>query len=77
MNILKFGKFSQNHGKLFREVALGELHFPHVETTDPGDFVVPVDDSRGLPLGLGQHDVREVLAGGDHTYLLEVVVCHG
>ena len=35
-----------------------------------------VDYSRGLPLGLGQHDVREVLARGHDADLLEVVVGH-
>ena len=35
-----------------------------------------VDHGRGLPLGLGQHDVREVLARGHDTDLLKVVVGH-
>ena len=35
-----------------------------------------VDNGWSLPLGLGQDNVREVLAGGDHADLLKVVVRH-
>ena len=55
---------------------MGELDFSHVKTADPGDLVMFVDHSRGLPLGLGQHDVREVLARGHDADLLKVVVGH-
>ena len=77
MDILQFWELSQDHRELLRKICLSELHFPHVETTDPGYLVMPVDDSRCLPLCLGQHDVREVLARGHHTDLLEIIVCHG
>ena len=55
---------------------MGEFDFSHVKTADPGDLVMFVDHGRGLPLGLGQHDVREVLARGHDADLLEVVVGH-
>ena len=77
VEVVQLGKLCQDEGKLLAEVTLGELDLPHVETPDPGDLVMPVDNCGGLPLGLGQHDVREVLAGGHHAYLLEVVVRHG
>ena len=35
-----------------------------------------VDNGWSLPLGLGQDNVREVLAGGDHADLLKIVVRH-
>ena len=55
---------------------MGELDFSHVKTADPGDLVMFVDHGRSLPLGLGQYDVREVLARGHDTDLLKVVVGH-
>ena len=35
-----------------------------------------VDNGWSLPLGLGQDNIREVLAGGDHADLLKIVVRH-
>ena len=55
---------------------MGEFDLPHVKTADARNFVMFVDDGRGLPLGLGEDNVGEVGAGGDNTYLLEVVVRH-
>ena len=66
----------QDQCQLLREVGLRELHFPHVETPDPGYLVVFVDHCGGLPLSLRQDNVGEVLAGGHHADLLEVVVSH-
>ena len=76
MNVFQLWKLLQNCCQLLRKICLCELDFPHVEAADPGYLVVLVDHCGGLPLGLGQHDVSEVLAGGHHAYLLEVVVSH-
>ena len=77
MEIVQLGKLGENEGKLLAEVCLRELDLPHVEASDPRDLVVPVDDCGSLPLGLREHNVCEVLGGGDHSYLLEVVERHG
>ena len=66
----------EDQSQLLRETLLGEFNFPHVKTADARNFVVFVDDCGGLPLGLGQDNVRKVLAGRNNTYLLEVVVRH-
>ena len=39
---------------------LGKLNFSHVERSDTGDLVVGMDDSRGLSLDLGEHNVYKV-----------------
>ena len=52
------------------------MHLSHVKTPDPADFIMPVDDCGGLALDFGQHNVCEVLGGGHHCNLLEVVVRH-
>ena len=76
MDVLKLGEFCQDKCELFRKICLCKFHFPHVKAADSGDLVVLVDHRGGLPLGLGQHDVREVRAGRHHADLLEVIVRH-
>ena len=76
MDVLKLGEFCQDKCELFRKICLCKFHFSHVKAADSGDLVVLVDHRRSLPLGFGQHDVREVLAGGHHADLLEVIVRH-
>ena len=77
MNVFQLGKVLQDLSQLLGEILLGEFDLPHVKTADARNFVVFVDYCRSLPLGLGEDNVGEVGAGGDHTYLLEVVVRHG
>ena len=76
MDVFELGKFCQDKCELFRKICLCKFHFPHVKAADSGDLVVLVDHRGSLPLGLGQHDVREVRAGRHHADLLEVIVSH-
>ena len=55
------------------EGLLGELALAHVELANARDGIVLVDDSGGLALGLGEHNVHKVSRGGDHLNPLEVV----
>ena len=76
MDVFQLGKVLQDLSQLLGEILLGEFDLPHVKTADARNFVMFVDDCRGLPLGLGEDNVGEVGAGGDNTDLLEVVVRH-
>ena len=76
MDVFQLGKVLQDLSQLLGEILLGEFDLPHVKTADARNFVMLVDNCRGLPLGLGEDNVGEVGAGGDNTDLLEVVVRH-
>ena len=58
------------------ECLLGELDFSGVELANPGYLEVFTDDRGRLALGAREDDVDEVLGGGNHSDLLEVIVTH-
>ena len=76
VDILELGELCQDKCELLRKIGLCKFHFSHVKASDSGYLIVLVDHSRSLPLGLRQHDVSEVLAGGHHADLLKVIVGH-
>lgn len=51
----------QDLGQPVVVILLGVLHLPHIELPDPMDLVMLMNDSRGLPLSLGQRQIDEVL----------------
>lgn len=52
MNVLQLGEVREQLAHAVMEVLLSELHFAHVELSDTGYLVVPVNDSGGLSLCL-------------------------
>merc|ERR1712180_2962 len=74
MDILHAGEISDDLSELVMVVLLCELDLSEIEASYAGDVVLLVDDGGGLALGFGEDDIDEILGGGDHLDLLEVVL---
>ncbi len=58
------------------ERLLGELDLFRVELANSGYLEVLADDRGRLALGAREDNINEILGGGNHRDLLEVVVTH-
>ncbi len=76
MDVIQLRKLVQDGCQFVTKVLLGEFYLAGVEGPYSGYLVVLVDHSRCLALCLRQNNIYEVLGGGYHGDLLEVVVSH-
>lgn len=76
MNIVELRKFVQDGRQLVVERLLGEFDLSRVELANSGYLEVLADDGGRLALGAREDDIDEILGGGNHRDLLEVVVTH-
>merc|ERR1712183_352915 len=74
MNVLHAWEVSDDLCELVMVVLLCELDLSKVESSNATDVVLFVDDGGRLSLGFGEDDIDEVLGGGNHLDLLEVIL---
>lgn len=56
------------------EVLLSVFDLSHIETPDTRYLVVAMDHSGRLPLGFGENNISEFLAGRNHSDSLKIIL---
>lgn len=74
MDLLDFGKFTDDHGQSVVKVLLGEFDLTHIEVPYSSYLIPPMDNSRSFSLCFRQDYICEILGRRHGCDSLEIVL---